>query len=60
MLNIRENEMDLIKKEDKVLHDSIVSIWNNYAYERTNISREDRDKAIDLLLENHHKEMGLI
>ena len=51
--------MDLIKKEDKVLHDSIVSIWNNYAYERTNISREDRDKAIDILIAAHHKELGI-
>ena len=57
---LRENEFDLLKKENKNLYKIIRDIWNNYAYERTNISREDRDKAIDLLLENHHKEMGLI
>ena len=55
----RENELDLIKKEDKNIHDTIIKIWNTKIIagreERYSapIEASARKMAIKILIELH-------
>ena len=61
----RENELDLIKKEDKNIHDTIIKIWNTKIIagreERYSapIEASARKIAIKILIELHHKNLSI-
>ena len=56
MINIRENEMDLIKKEDKKLYDVIMKIWADKNY----VDKVGKIQIIEPIIKTHHKRHNIV